>query len=83
MSGGVDAQTITLSLAISADQLAHYYRGRARQISAVADDGRRVQFPASAVQGFVTRDGIHGRFALRIDACGKLMDIQRLAAPAR
>lgn len=78
MSGTVGGQTITLTLTISADELAHYYRGDARQIMAVADDGRRVQFPASAVRRFVTREGIHGRFALRIDANGKLLDVQRL-----
>lgn len=76
-------QTIRLSLAIPADALAQYYRGHARRIIAVADDGRRVQLPAASVRRFVTREGIHGRFELRVDAAGKLLDIRRLPETSR
>jgi hypothetical protein len=73
----MDRHRIRLSLDIPADELARYYQG-ARRVVATAEDGRRVQFPASALQRFVTRAGVSGRFELHIDERGKLLEIRRL-----
>lgn len=70
-------ESISLNLKISVDEMEKYYRGSAQQIIAVAEDGRRVQFPASAVRRFVTRDGVRGRFLLLVDEHGKLVEMRR------
>lgn len=69
---------IRFRLAISADDYLAYYRGSARDVVVIAEDGRRVKFPAGALQPFVTRTGIHGRFELRFDTRHKLLGLHRL-----
>ena len=51
-------------LRISAYQYLDYYRGTVRQVLVECSDGRKVQFPASLLQRFVTQDGIRGNFVL-------------------
>ncbi len=55
-----------------------YYRGKAACVSVVAEDGRRVRFPAENLRPFVTREGIHGRFALRFDEHNRLQGMDRI-----
>lgn len=69
---------IRFRLAISSDDYLAYYKGVARDVTVRAEDGRRVKFPAGALQPFITHDGIHGRFELRFDASNKLLGLQRL-----
>lgn len=64
-------------LAINADEYERVYSGSARHILAQDEQGRRIQFPASALRPFVTRDGIAGIFVIRVDANHKLVDVQR------
>jgi len=54
-------------LRITADQYLDYYRGTARHVIARCSTGQNVQFPASLLQQFVTKDGISGTFALTCD----------------
>lgn len=72
------AQHIRFRLAISADEYLAYYRGAARDVVVSAEDGRRVKFPAGALQPYILQDGIHGRFELRFDANNKLLGLQKL-----
>ena len=72
------AQTLRFRLDISTDEYLAYYQGAARDVLVRAEDGRRVKFPASALQAHITHDGIHGRFELRFDANHKLIGLQRL-----
>lgn len=72
------AQTLRFRLDISADDYLAYYQGAARDVVVRAEDGRRVKFPAGALQTHITRDGIHGRFELRFDANHKLIGLLRL-----
>lgn len=69
---------IRFRLDISADDYLAYYQGVARDVVVRAEDGRRVQFPAGALQPFITHQGIHGRFELCFDANHKLVGLQRL-----
>lgn len=73
-----DARHIRFRLDISADDYLAYYRGSIRDIVVGTEDGRRVKFPAGALQPFVTRTGIRGRFELRFDANNKLIGLHRL-----
>lgn len=70
---------ITVDLAISADEFLRYYNGSARLVSAIATDGRRVQFPANVLQRVVSRDGVYGRFQIEFSRDGKFLNIERLA----
>jgi hypothetical protein len=72
------AQHVRFRLAISADDYLAYYQGAARDVIVRAEDGRRIRFPAGALQRFLTHAGIHGRFELRFDADHKLIGVQRL-----
>ncbi|MGA1237026.1 MAG: DUF2835 domain-containing protein [Limisphaerales bacterium] len=69
---------LIFDLHISAERMLEYYRGRATVVHAVATDGRSVQFPAQAIQRFVTEDGVHGRFRLEFDARNKFVGLERV-----
>lgn len=64
---------------MSPETYLRYYRGSAKNIIVKADDGRHVQFPASALQGFVLQDGIQGRFRLVFDASNKFQKLERFS----
>lgn len=68
------------TLHISADEILRYYRGQAGMVAAVAEDGRRLRFPAVSLRPFVTARGIHGRFVIRFDENNRLLDIRRIAS---
>lgn len=67
-----------VELSIPADELLRYYRGTASVVMARDEYGRRVRFPAAALRPFVTRAGVHGRFALEVDGDDRLTGIRRL-----
>ena len=69
---------IRFSLKLSADRYLSHYQGRAKSVSVLADDGRRVEFPANALRAFVTRQGVQGRFELIVDEHNRLQRIERL-----
>jgi hypothetical protein len=71
-------QYLHFSLNLSYDQFAMVYQGIAKNVSVVADDGRRIEFPAGKLQPFLTRQGISGRFLLELTAENKLVSLQRL-----
>lgn len=70
-------QELRVSLHISALEFQRLYRGEASTVQAQDSQGRHIQFPASALRKFVTREGIHGAFVLRIDKGNRLIDICR------
>ena len=73
-----NAQQVRFAIRISADDYLAYYKGQARQVIVNADDGRRIQFPASCLQPFVMRDGINGVFVLRFDVNNKLVGLEKI-----
>jgi len=73
-----NAQQVRFAIRISAEDYIYYYRGQAKQVIVNADDGRRVQFPASCLQPFVLHDGINGVFRLRFDANNKFVGIEKI-----
>lgn len=70
---------MTFSMILSAEKYLRYYQGSADAVIVKADDGRTLRFPINAIQKFVTRDGIHGRFEIIFDDNNKLTAINRLA----
>lgn len=70
---------LVVDLHISADEYQRWYKGGAKVVSAVARDGRRVQFPAASLQPFIEHSGVHGTFAVHFDSQNKLQKVERLA----
>lgn len=74
---------VDISLLITADEFAKRYRAPNAVVVTTAVDGRRVQFPASALQRFITHNGIAGRFRINFDERGKLLGVESLAGTTR
>ena len=72
-------ESIRFSLNLSAEDFLHYYRGQAQAVSLLAEDGRRVQIPASSLRRFVDRNGLTGRFQMVLDENHKLLRIERIS----
>ena len=70
--------TLLMNLDIPQDRLLRYYRGAAQSVYALAEDGRRVRFPARFLRRFVTAYGVRGRFALTVGADNKLLDMRQI-----
>ncbi len=71
-------QTIRFALAMSYDQYLKVYQGMAKNVSVVADDGRRIAFPAGRIQSFLTRQGINGYFEMELTPENKFVSIKKL-----
>ncbi|MBL3591728.1 MAG: DUF2835 family protein [gamma proteobacterium endosymbiont of Lamellibrachia anaximandri] len=50
----------------------------AANVSVIAEDGRRIEFPANSLRPFVTKSGVQGRFELLIDDNNRLQRLDRL-----
>lgn len=73
------ARTIYVDIYISPEEYLRHYEGHVQNVSAIARDGRRVQFPTKILTPFVTLQGIRGSFAIHFDAANKFVDIEKLA----
>lgn len=71
-------QRIRFSLQLSYDQYLQVYQGTAKNISVLADDGRRIAFPARNIQSFLTKKGITGYFEMELTAENKFVGIKKL-----
>lgn len=74
-----DHQLIRFQLSLSYDQFLAVYQGTAKTVTTIAEDGRRIVFPASNIQRYLTRNGIHGRFEMQLTAQHKFVDIRRIS----
>jgi hypothetical protein len=71
-------QYIRFLLSLSYEQFAKVYQGIAKNVSVLADDGRRIEFPAGKIQPFLTKQGINGYFELELTAENKFVSLQKL-----
>ncbi len=71
-------QRIRFSLDISRDRYQAYYQGAVRSVQVIADDGRSIRFPASALRPFLDHQGVRGRFEISFDANNRLQSLTRL-----
>lgn len=71
--------SVDIELLITVDEFVKRYRVPNAVVLVRSSDGRRVQFPASALQRFVTRSGISGRFRIGFDDKGKLVGVERVS----
>jgi hypothetical protein len=54
------------------------YQGLAKNVSAMADDGKRIVFPAGRIQCFLTKQGINGYFEMELTPENKFISIKQL-----
>lgn len=73
-------QQIRFRIDISAQRLAEYYRGKARQVQVVSDDGRQVRFPAEKLRPFVTASGVQGYFEISYNEYQKFTGLKQLSS---
>ena len=72
------ANKVSFYVDISADAFLEYYKGNGRYVLVQDNEGRRIQFPAGALQAFVTHDGVRGHFTVSYDDDNRLIDIKRV-----
>lgn len=72
-------QTIRFHLNLSYDQYLAVYQGFAKTVTTIADDGRRIVFPAGNIQRYLTKSGIQGYFEMELTAANKFVDIKKLS----
>lgn len=65
-------------LALTAEKYLEYYKGNAKNIVARSENGRSIKFPANAIQGFLTHEGIFGLFEIQFDKNNKLIKIIKI-----
>ncbi len=71
-------QRIRFHLDLSYDQYLAVYRGLAKTVTTIADDGRRIVFPAGNIQRYLTKTGIRGYFEMELTATHKFVGIKQL-----
>lgn len=47
-------------------------------VQVIAEDGRRVRFPAVNLRPFVSRDGVRGAFEITLDEENRLLQLRKL-----
>lgn len=72
-------QFIRFKLNLTYDQYLAVYQGMAKTVSALADDGRRIQFPAGNIQRYLTKTGIQGHFEMELTPQNKFVAITRIS----
>ncbi|MBD9355234.1 DUF2835 domain-containing protein [Methylomonas albis] len=71
-------QFIRFKLNLSYDQYLAVYQGVAKNVVTLADDGRRLVFPAGNIQRYLTKTGIQGYFEMELGAGNKFIGIKKL-----
>lgn len=80
MNSRVSPNSIRFHMALSAEKYLAFYRGQAKDILVRSEDNKNIKFPASAIQEFLTHDGIYGDFEIQFDENNKLIRIIQLSA---
>ena len=74
----MSTNSVVVVLSINTDDLLRLYSGNAREVVALAEDGKTVRFPANVLRSQVMHDGVHGRFRIDFNSTGKFCGIARL-----
>ncbi len=72
-------QKIYFRLQLSYDQFLQVYQGNAKNISVIADDGRRISFPARNIQSFLSKQGISGHFEMSLTSEHKFISVKKIS----
>ena len=72
------SQRVRFDINIPGEQILAYYQGIARQISVLAHDGRRIEFPADKLRPFLDHLGVKGVFELEFDDDHRFVALHRI-----
>ncbi len=72
------SQYIRFHLSIRYEQYLSVYQGISKTIRTKADDGRIIEFPASNIQTYLQKNGIHGYFEMEVSEQQKFLGIKKL-----
>lgn len=72
------SERVRFHINIPAEQILAYYQGIARQVSVIAYDGRRIEFPAEKLRPFLAHNGVQGEFELEFDEYHRFRALHRL-----
>ena len=64
-----------IQLDISTTEFQDYYANNVKNVIAISNDGRKIQFPANILQKFVSHAGIQGLFKLTVDSQSKFQSM--------
>lgn len=70
--------TIRVTVDIPRWQYLLWYKGLAREVSALASDGRSVRFPADILLPFLTHGGVKGTFIIQYTSKGKFSSVRQV-----
>ncbi len=73
------ASELRFRLAISADEAGRYYQGTAHSVVVTAENGQKLQFPASHIRPFINQLGVRGYFSIQFDKNNKLIALKKIA----
>lgn len=68
---------VQVDIALSAHELELAYQG-VSQVSCIARDGRRIQFPVKILWPFITHEGVYGSFEIEFDRQRKFKNIRKI-----
>ena len=71
-------QRVRFSLQIPTAEVLAYYKGAAKQVSVLAYDGRRIEFPAEKLRPFMSEDGVYGEFEMEFDREHRFVSMLRV-----
>ena len=69
---------IRFYLNMSSQEYLRYYQGNIDSIIVTLDDGRRIQFPAKALQKYVDSNGVRGAFRILFNENNKMTVLERV-----
>ena len=70
---------VRFRLSIDADEYLRYYRGEVDSVQITTFDGKRIRFPANALQKYVDNSGVSGSFRIIFDRNNKLISLDRIS----
>lgn len=72
------SQRVRFDINIPAEQILAYYQGAARQVSVLAHDGRRIEFPAEKLRPYLDHQGVYGIFEMEFDDHHRFVALHRI-----
>jgi len=68
----------TFRLSLNSEQLLALYRGDAKRLLVLSEQGLRVELSAQYLRRFIGHSGVYGRFRLRTDENHRFIDLERI-----
>lgn len=74
----IEMPSYTFRLSLSSEQLLALYRGDAKRLSVLSEQGLRIELSAQHLRRFIGHSGVYGRFRLQTDENYRFIDLERI-----